>query len=84
MCVTALPYVDKSTAEVRYAIEELGAAGVAVLTNAEGRYVGDEENDGLWEYLDSRGRGEVVFVHPTEPVIRMDDGRVMGLRPCEC
>ncbi|KAH5659171.1 hypothetical protein HBI60_010760 [Parastagonospora nodorum] len=83
LCVTALPYVDASIEEVRYAIEELGAAGVAVLTNAEGRYVGDEENDGLWGYLDRRGKGEVVFVHPTEPVIRLEDGRVVGSRPCE-
>ena len=83
LCVTALPYVDASVAEVRYAIEELGAVGVAVLTNAGGRYVGDEENDGLWGYLDGRGEGEVVFVHPTEPVIRLDDGRVVGSRPCE-
>jgi len=86
MAVMPLPYVEEAVTEVRYALEELGAIGVGVLTNHEGMYPGDEGFDGLWEYLQGRagkeGR-EVMFVHPTEPVIRLDDGRFVNSRPCE-
>lgn len=83
MAVLPLPWVDEAVVEARYALGELGAVGVAVCTNHEGTYVGDEEFDGLWEYLDRRGGKEVVFVHPTEPVIRLEDGRFVGSRPCK-
>jgi hypothetical protein len=86
MGVTALPCVEESVREVRYALEELGAVGVSVLTNAEGVYPGDVGFEGLWEYLEDRaqkGDGkEIVFIHPTDPVIKLDDGRLISSRPC--
>lgn len=82
MAVVPLPYVEQAIEEARYALEELGAVGVGVLTNHEGWYVGDERFDGFWKYLQGRGR-EVVFIHPTEPVIRLEDGRVVNSRPCK-
>ncbi|CAO2657757.1 Nn.00g038830.m01.CDS01 [Neocucurbitaria sp. VM-36] len=84
LAVTPLPYVDESVAEVRYALEVLGAVGVGVLTNHEGLYPGEEQFDPLWRYLEERGREtekEVVFIHPTEPVIKLDDGRLVNSRP---
>ncbi|KZM23301.1 catalytic [Ascochyta rabiei] len=85
LAVTALPYVDESVREVQYALEELGAVGVSVLTNAEGVYPGDVEFEGLWQYLNERaqeGDGrEVVFIHPTDPVIKLEDGRLVSSRP---
>lgn len=87
LAVTALPFVEESVREVRYALEELGAVGVSVLTNAEGVYPGDVEVDGLWEFLEGRAREsggkEIVFVHPTDPVIKLEDGRLISSRPCE-
>jgi hypothetical protein len=86
MTVTPLPYVDEAVMEVKYALEELGAVGVSVLTNHEGIYPGDEGFDGLWGYLQGRaetGEREVAFVHPTEPVIRLDEGRLVNSRPCK-
>jgi hypothetical protein len=66
---------------------ELGAVGVSVLTNAEGVYPGDVSFRGLWEYLEERAREgdgrEVVFIHPTDPVIALEDGRLISSRPCE-
>jgi hypothetical protein len=82
LAVTTLPYVSESVVEFRYAME-LGAIGVSVLTNSEGRYPGDEGNDALWEFLDARGGRGVVFIHPTEPVIKLDDGRLINSRPCK-
>lgn len=88
LAVTALPYVEESVREVEYALVELGAVGVSVLTNAEGVYPGDVAFGGLWEYLEDRARNgdgrEVVFIHPTDPVIALEDGRLVSSRPCKC
>lgn len=87
MAVTPLPYVEEALVEVRYALEQLGAVGVGVLTNHEGMYPGDVKVDALWLHLQERAvRGdgrEVVFVHPTEPVTKLDDGSLVKSRPCK-
>lgn len=89
MAALPLPYVEEAVVEAQYALEELGAVGVAVLTNHEGVYPGDGAFDGLWRYLQGRAeragqRGkEIVFIHPTEPILRLDDGRLVNSRPCE-
>jgi predicted TIM-barrel fold metal-dependent hydrolase len=83
MAITPLPFVDDAVAEVKYAVEELGAVGVSVLTNHEGMYPGDETFDSLWEYLEGREGRQVVFIHPTEPVIKLEDGRLVASRPCK-
>ena len=87
MGVTALPYVVESVREVEYALG-MGACGVSVLTNAEGVYPGDAAFALLWEFLEDRARAkgdegrEVVFIHPTDPVIKLEDGRLVSSRPC--
>ncbi|KAF1964307.1 amidohydrolase 2 [Bimuria novae-zelandiae CBS 107.79] len=85
LAVTPLPYVEDTVAEVRYALEELGAVGVGVLTNHEGLYPGEESFDPLWTYLQERaekGDGrEIVFIHPHDPVIRLDDGSLVSSKP---
>ncbi|PVH93896.1 hypothetical protein DM02DRAFT_732832 [Periconia macrospinosa] len=86
LAVTTLPYVEEAVTEVRYAIEQLGAVGVVVLTNHEGFYPGEEKFDALWGWLQDRavkgGEGrEIVFVHPTDPVLRLEDGRLIDSKP---
>lgn len=85
MAITPLPYVEAAVTESEYAFEDLGAIGVGVLTNHEGMYPGDESFDKLWEYLQGRADKdrEVVFIHPTEPTIRLDDGKFINSRPCK-
>lgn len=87
MCVTPLPYVEDAVKEVRYATEELGAVGVGVMTNHNGLYPGEERFNALWGYLqeraENRSQKEVVFIHPTDPVIRLEDGRLINSKPCE-
>jgi len=86
LAVTPLPYVQEALTEVGYALEELGAVGVGVLTNHEGLYPGDEKFNPLWEMLQERasvGGKEIVFVHPTDPVLRLDDGSLVNSKPCE-
>ncbi|KAF1838528.1 hypothetical protein BDW02DRAFT_564892 [Decorospora gaudefroyi] len=89
LAVTPLPYVDAAVTELKRMFGMVGRepVGVGVLTNHEGLYPGDEQFDPLWQFLQDRAladgeRGrEVVFVHPTEPVIRLDDGRLVASKP---
>jgi predicted TIM-barrel fold metal-dependent hydrolase len=60
-----LPDVEGAVAEATRALDDLGSWGVAVLTNAAGRYLGAADNEPLWAELDRRSA--VVFVHPTSP-----------------
>lgn len=87
MAVTPLPYVEETVLEVRYALEQLGAVGIGVMTNHDGMYAGEEVFDPLWEHLQGRAEkedgGEIVFIHPTDPVIRLDDGRIVNSKPCK-
>jgi len=58
-----LPYMDEALKEVGYAFDELGADGVALMTNYQGKYLGDPELEPLLQELDRRNA--VAFVHPT-------------------
>jgi len=58
-----LPDVDGALAELDYAFDVLGAAGVILLANTHGCYLGDPGDEPLFAELDRRGA--VVFVHPS-------------------
>ena len=60
-----LPDVEGSLAELAHALDDLGSDGVALETNSEGLYLGNERYQPLWAELDRRKA--VVFVHPTSP-----------------
>lgn len=60
-----LPDVDAALAEVAYALDTLKADGIAVLTNVDGVYLGDERYEPLFAEL--HRRKAVVFLHPTSP-----------------
>ncbi|KAF2747657.1 amidohydrolase 2 [Sporormia fimetaria CBS 119925] len=82
LAITALPYVEESIREVRYAIGELGAIGVGILTNHDGLYPGASEFDGLWAQLQEREEDNVVvFIHPTDSVLRLEDGQLVNANP---
>ena len=61
---TPLPLVDETLAEIETAFRE-GADGVALETNHEGIYLGDERFERLFEGLNRRKAK--VFIHPTTP-----------------
>jgi len=60
-----LPNVDTSLAELAFALDELGADGVGLLSNYDGRHLGDPLFHELFEELDRRRA--VVHVHPIAP-----------------
>lgn len=63
--VLPLPDVPASLTELAYALDELGLQGVSLLTNYDGRYLGDPEFEPLLEELDRRAA--VAHVHPNLP-----------------
>lgn len=70
-----LPDVEGAVAEAEYALDEIGADGVVLLTNYEGVYLGDAKYASLWDVLNRRSA--VVFVHPGHPLIPVLPG-VLG------
>jgi len=60
-----LPDVDGALAEVAYAFDELGADGVVLMTNVEGRYPGDADYAEL--LAEVHRREAVVVLHPASP-----------------
>ncbi|WP_433678289.1 amidohydrolase family protein [Nocardia sp. CA-119907] len=62
---TPLPDVDGTLAEIAYAFDHLGAAGVVFETNFNGTYLGNEVLEPVYAELDRRNA--VLFLHPTSP-----------------
>ncbi|HUA02620.1 MAG TPA: amidohydrolase family protein [Solirubrobacteraceae bacterium] len=60
-----LPDLDASLNELEYAFDQLGADGIGLLSNYDGRHLGDPLFAPLLEELDRRGA--VVHVHPIAP-----------------
>jgi len=67
-----LPDIDGALDEAAYALDTLGADGVILLTNYNGRYLGDPRFEPLWAELDRRTA--VVLVHPTPSPLPLLDG----------
>jgi 6-methylsalicylate decarboxylase len=64
-----LPDVEGALMELERAFRDLKADGVILLSNYEGRYLGDPAFEELWKELDRRKA--VVFVHPGKPYTRL-------------
>ncbi|MFE4176597.1 amidohydrolase family protein [Streptomyces sp. NPDC056909] len=60
-----LPDIPASLAEAEYALDQLGADGIALQTHYQGHYLGDPLYEPLMALLDARRA--VVCLHPTSP-----------------
>ena len=73
-----LPDVEGAIAEAVYALDELHAAGVILLANTRGHYLGEKAFDPLMEELNRRHA--IVFVHPSE----LPGASLPGVPPLRC
>jgi predicted TIM-barrel fold metal-dependent hydrolase len=60
-----MPLVAESLMEVEYAFDRLGAAGVCLFANNQGKFLGHPDFNELMQELNRRKA--IVFVHPSPP-----------------
>jgi len=60
-----VPDLDGALEETAFALDTLKLDGVIMLSNVDGHYVGDAENNELFAELNRRGT--VVYIHPGDP-----------------
>ncbi|MEA3194384.1 MAG: aminocarboxymuconate-semialdehyde decarboxylase [Betaproteobacteria bacterium] len=65
MCSLPWQHPKLAIAELKRAVEELGAVGVMVLANIDGVSLTDKKFSSIWREIDRRGLP--VLVHPTAP-----------------
>jgi predicted TIM-barrel fold metal-dependent hydrolase len=76
-----LPSVEESVIEIDYALDKLGAVGFAVMSNANGVYLGDKSLDPIFEKLNDRKA--VVFIHPTSCNVFYQGAQLQTVKPLE-
>ena len=74
--VVPLPYTEAAITEATYSLEVLGAAGIALFSNFEGQYLGNPSFRFFFEAMNERGAGQILYVHPTTPYIRLNGSLV--------
>ncbi|KAG8926126.1 hypothetical protein FRC03_008487 [Tulasnella sp. 419] len=79
--VVPLPFTDAAIAEAKYALDNLGAVGIILLSNHEGKYLGNPEFKKFFQYMNTRGKGrEIVYVHPNTPWLQ-NKGQLIEANP---
>lgn len=69
-----LPYIKESIVEAKYALDNLGADGMGVLSSHEGQYHGSEAWTPFYDYLNTKKVG--IFYDPTTPLRKVNDSFV--------
>ena len=74
-----LPDVDGSLRELEYALDTLKLDGLILLSNVQGKYLGDPDYEEIFQELNRRRT--VVFIHPAFSSPMDDDLTEMDLTP---
>ncbi|KAJ7069736.1 amidohydrolase 2 [Mycena amicta] len=73
---TPLPYVNSAISEAMYALDQLGAHGIALSSNHEARYLGDPLFRPFFSALDISSWRTIIFLHPNEPLMQVNGSLV--------
>ncbi|KAJ6506846.1 hypothetical protein C8R45DRAFT_1176223 [Mycena sanguinolenta] len=76
---STLPYVNESITEVEYATKTLGAVGVALTSNHEGKYLGNPDFAPFFAQMEAMDA--IVFVHPANPLLAEVGGMFLLASP---
>ena len=76
-----LPSILESIVEIDHALDKLGAVGFAIMSNANGVYLGDKALDPIFEKLNAREA--ILFIHPTACNLLVPGGQVQTIKPLE-
>ncbi|MCJ1393392.1 hypothetical protein MMC18_006266 [Xylographa bjoerkii] len=76
-----LPCIAESIVEIDHALDRLGAVGFAVMSNANGVYLGDKALDPIFEKLNARKA--ILFIHPTTCNLLVPGGQMQAIKPLE-
>ncbi|KAI1846804.1 hypothetical protein JX266_007025 [Neoarthrinium moseri] len=76
-----LPSIQESLLEIDHALDNLGAVGFAVMSNANGVYLGDVALDPVFEKLNARKT--ILFIHPTTCNVLEPGGEMYTVKPLE-
>ncbi|KAH7378394.1 hypothetical protein DE146DRAFT_761652 [Phaeosphaeria sp. MPI-PUGE-AT-0046c] len=78
--VVPLPYTEHAIVEAKYALETLGAAGIALYSNFEGHYLGSSAFTPFFKAMNAKGEDQIIYVHPTTPYLRIN-GELVEANP---
>ena len=76
-----LPSIPESIVEIDHALDKLGAVGFAVMSNANGVYLGDKALEPIFEKLNARKA--TLFIHPTSCNLLVPGGKLQAIKPLE-
>ena len=68
--VVPLPYTTAAIAEAHYALDTLGAAGIILTSNFEGKYLGNTQFQSFFNAINQRSGKQIIFIHPSTPYIQ--------------
>lgn len=75
-----MPDVENSLAEIDFALDQLRAAGFALMTNAHGHSLGDDILDSIFAKLDERKANLIIqdpfLLEPCWPSLSQPDTRL--------
>jgi len=69
--VVPLPYTAEAIQEAQYAINHLGAVGIWLQSNTEGKYLGHASFKPFFEAINAWAGRQILYIHPALPVLKI-------------
>jgi predicted TIM-barrel fold metal-dependent hydrolase len=75
--VLPLPWTNEAVKEAEYALDTLGAAGLALFSNFEGLYLGSPSFTPFFSAMNERSGRQILYIHPTTPYLRLNNSSTL-------